>query len=107
MIMMNRFCKFGKLQAIKGEGKTLLDILLKASEELQTEETCFCYIVGMSQEEPDGVYVYEVWEDKAAHENSLKLEPVKELIQEAMPILDFSKSTNYPDLTIYGGKANF
>lgn len=103
---MKKFCKFGKLQATSGNGEKLLKILLKASEQLKTVDSCFCYIVGMNEDEPDAVYVYEVWEDKEAHADSLKLDIVKELIKEAGPILAPSKSANFPDLTIFGGKAS-
>lgn len=103
---MERFCKFGKLQAIENQGDQLLQILLKASRELDEVNNCFCYIVGKSEDEEDAVYVYEVWENKEAHEQSLHLPAIKNLIQSAMPILNMSKLENYPDLMIYGGKAS-
>lgn len=104
---MNRFCKFGKLHATKGNGDKLLSILLTASKELEEVNDCFCYIVGKTEDEVDAVYVYEVWATKNAHEQSLQLKSVKKLIESAMPILDMSKLESYPDLTIYGGKAAF
>lgn len=103
---MERFCKFGKLKATKGNGAKLLDILLAASKELEEVDNCFCYIVGQNENELDAVYVYEVWENKDAHQKSLQLLAVKKLIESAMPILDMSKLESYPDLTIYGGKAS-
>lgn len=68
---MERFCKFGKLHAIKGNGHKLLSILLTASKELEDVDNCFCYIVGQDENDLDAVYVYEVWEDKEAHKQSL------------------------------------
>lgn len=59
----------------------------------------------MNQAEPNAVYVFEVWENKGAHEASLSLEIVRKLIGQAMPILDLAAHNNYPELTIYGGKA--
>lgn len=104
---MERFCKFGKLHAIKGNCHKLLSILLTASKELEDVDNCFCYIVGQDETDLDAVYVYEVWEDKEAHKQSLDLPAIKKLITSAMPILDMSKRESYPDLTIYGGKASF
>ena len=74
---MERFCKFGKLHAIKGNGHKSLSILLTASKELQDVDNCFCYIVGQDENDLDAVYVYEVWEDKEAHNQSLDLPAVK------------------------------
>lgn len=104
--MMNKFCKFSKLQATKGNGDQLLKLLLKASKELEPVGNCFCYIVGMDPHEPDAVYVYEVWENEAAHNDSLKLPAVRNLIKAAGPILDRRQLESSPNLTIYGGKAS-
>ncbi|WP_314060838.1 antibiotic biosynthesis monooxygenase [uncultured Vagococcus sp.] len=102
---MEKYSKYGKLTALDGHGKTLLSLLLEASEELKAVASCDCYIVGMNEEEPNAVYVFEVWENKAAHEASLTLDVVRNLIGQAMPILDLSVHSHYPELIIYGGKA--
>ncbi|MFT8879019.1 MAG: antibiotic biosynthesis monooxygenase [Oenococcus sp.] len=94
------------MQTTKGNGSQLLQLLLKASKELEPVGNCFCYIVGMNQNEPDAVYVYEVWKDEAAHNDSLKLPAVRNLIEAAGPILDRHQLESFPNLTIYGGKAS-
>lgn len=93
----------GKLVAQKDKGNELLDYLLVAAKEMEKVENCFCYIVGMNKDELDSVYVYEVWENKQAHQDSLKLHAVKQLITQAMPIIKDMES--FPSLEIYGGKA--
>ena len=100
---MNRYSTNGKLIAKNGKGQELLDILLEASEAMSDVDDCYCYIVGMNSDDPNAVYVFEVWEDESAHKASLELPAVKQLIQKAMPIID--GMDNSPDLTIYGGKA--
>lgn len=102
---MEKFSKYGKLTALDGQGETLLALLLEAAEELKAVTSCDCYIVGMHEEEPNAVYVFEVWDNKEAHEASLSLDVVRNLISQAMPILDLSVHSHYPELTIYGGKA--
>lgn len=101
---MEKYSVNGKLSATEGNGQNLLKILLEAAEEIKKVDTCFCYIVGMSADEKDSVYVYEVWESKDAHQASLQLDVVKKLIEKAMPIIE--SMTSYPELVIYGGKAS-
>lgn len=101
---MEKYSINGKLTAKEGKGQVLLEILLEASEEMKKVDDCFCYIVGMNKDEADSVYVYEVWEDEAAHKASLELDAVRNLIENALPLID--GMTNSPELVIYGGKAS-
>lgn len=95
----------GKIIAQENKGSELLDYLLDAAQEMEHVENCFCYIVGMNNDQLESVYVYEVWKDKQAHEDSLQLPAVKKLIALAMPII--KDMVAYPSLVIHGGKANF
>jgi quinol monooxygenase YgiN len=100
--MDNKSGLYGKLQAKTGKGKELGEILLKAAGQMQNAKGCILYIVGKTADNPDGIYVIEVWNSKEDHDNSLKLAGVRELISQAMPILD-----GRPDgttLEILGGK---
>lgn len=92
----------GYIKAIDEKRDELLDYLLEAAEEMKNVEKCYCYIVGVNDQEPDNVYVYEVWESEEAHEASLTLPVFRELIEKAKPIISDLKS--YPELRIYGGK---
>jgi len=86
--MANKYGLYGKLQAQAGKGKELSEILLKAARLMENAKGCILYIVNKTAENPDGVYVIEVWDSKEDHDNSLKLPGVRELITQAMPILD-------------------
>jgi quinol monooxygenase YgiN len=101
-IMANKYGLYGKLQAKTGKGKELGEILLKAASQMQNVKGCILYIVGKTADNPDGVYIIEAWNSKEDHDNSLKLPSVRELISQAMPILD-----GKPDgitLELLGGK---
>ena len=43
--------------------------------------------VGVNDEQPDTVFVVELWESQEAHEASLQLDSVRAAIAEAMPYL--------------------
>ncbi len=55
---------------------------------MENAKGCILYVVNKNADNPDGIYVIEVWDSKEDHDNSLKLPGVRELITQAMPILD-------------------
>lgn len=85
---MKKYLLHGKLRAKKGEGKTLSSILLEASETLKSAKGCDLYAIGKDNNDPDSVWVTEIWHSKEDHDNSLKLDSVKAVIMKAMPLLD-------------------
>lgn len=48
---------------------------------------CLLYEVGINEEQPDVVFVMELWESQEAHQASLQLDSVRAAIAEAMPHL--------------------
>jgi quinol monooxygenase YgiN len=48
---------------------------------------CLSYVVARDVEDPDGLWVTEVWESQAAHEASLSLPSVQAAIQEGRPLI--------------------
>ncbi|MBS1757353.1 MAG: antibiotic biosynthesis monooxygenase [Bacteroidetes bacterium] len=92
----------GKLQAKPNQANELADILLEASKLVSTAKGCKLYVIGKDENEPNSVYVTEIWDSKDDHDNSLKVEGVRELIMKAMPILD-GQPTKGQELEILGG----
>lgn len=92
----------GKLQAKPNQANELADILLDASKLVSTAKGCKLYVIGKDENEPNSVYVTEIWDSKDDHDNSLKVEGVRELIMKAMPILD-GQPTKGQELEILGG----
>lgn len=84
---MGKFSLFGKFTVEASNQEKLATILLEASESMKAVEGCTIYIVSVSPEESDAVYVYEVWDDEAAHHNSLTLEVTQTLISKARPLI--------------------
>ena len=102
---MQRYALNGSITATPGKGEELQRYLLEAAEGILAVDNCYCYIVGVNEDEPDKVFVYEVWEDAAAHQASLQMDVFRQLINKAKPII--AGMEDYPDLTIIGGKAIF
>lgn len=92
----------GKLQAKPNQANELADILLEASKLVSTAKGCKLYVIGKDENEPNSVYVTEIWDSKDDHDNSLKVDGVRELVMKAIPILD-GQPTKGQELEILGG----
>ncbi|MFC0426678.1 putative quinol monooxygenase [Chryseobacterium scophthalmum] len=100
--MANQYLLHGKLTAKAGQRNELANILLKASELVSTAKGCKLYAISKDENDTNAVYVTEIWDSKEDHDNSLKVEEVRELIMSAMPILD-GQPTKGQELEILGG----
>ncbi len=76
----------GYLAVTAGKRDVLIEILTRPSADL-AEAGCLLYEVGVNDDEPDRVFVAELWESAEAHAASLQLDSVKAAITEAMPLL--------------------
>lgn len=92
---------FGKFSAQPGKRDELAGYLLEAAELLERDANCIHYIVSTS-EEPDAVWVWELWADRAAHDASLEPADVRVLIQQARPLI--ADMSDRVELSVHGGK---
>jgi quinol monooxygenase YgiN len=100
---MNKYGLVGKLKAKAGKGEDLASILLQASRLVSAAKGCHFYIVSKDTQQGDLLWITEVWDSKEDHDNSLKVEGVRELITKAMPILDGAPEPGVV-LEVVGGK---
>ncbi|NHF58523.1 antibiotic biosynthesis monooxygenase [Flavobacteriaceae bacterium TP-CH-4] len=92
----------GKLTAKEGKGQELSSILLEAAKLMESAKGCRLYAVGVDKTYPNEVWVTEIWDNKQAHDNSLNVLGVKELIGKAIPILKGSPQKG-KELEVIGG----
>ena len=85
---MNKYGLNGKLVASEGKAEQLAEILIKASALITTAKGCHLYVVGIDQTDTNIVCITEVWDTKEDHDDSLNIAGVRELIQQAMPLLN-------------------
>ncbi len=78
---------FGKLTTHPGKREELVSLLLEASGSLQEMEGCHHYIINESVDDPDTIWITELWRDAEAHAESLKNEQVLAVIQRARPLI--------------------
>lgn len=77
----------GKLLAKAGAKDQLAAILLQAAALMEQAKGCKLYIVATDTEQSDAVHVTEIWNSREDHDASLNVAGVRELIQQAMPLL--------------------
>jgi len=83
---MNKFVMYGKLTAHPGKRDELASMMLE-SDTMKGMDGCLLYILNESEDEPDAIWIVEVWTDAEAHANSLKNENVQALIQRCRPLI--------------------
>lgn len=80
------FANAGTLGTVPGKRDELVAHLIKRSSALK-ELGCFMYEVGVNEDEPDTVFVVELWESAAVHRASLARSEVQASIAEARTLL--------------------
>lgn len=81
------FANVGTLGAAPGRRDELAAILTRPTPELR-DAGCLLYEVGVNDEQPDTVFVVELWTDQDAHRASLQIPAVIASITEARPLLN-------------------
>lgn len=81
------FGLFGQFTAQPGQRDALVALLLQAAEALQELEGCYLYVVNSDPNDPDAVWVTEIWRSQEDHQSSLSHEGVKRLITEGRPLI--------------------
>jgi quinol monooxygenase YgiN len=80
------FANVGTLGVVPGKRDQLLATLTARSDVLKGIG-CLVYEVGVNDEEPDTVFVVEIWDSAEAHQSSLALPEVQAAIAGARPLL--------------------
>ncbi len=78
----------GNFAAQAGRRNELVDILKRAANLVGQLPACRLYIVSKDIANENRVWIFEMWDDKEAHDLSLKDDRVRALISEAMPLMD-------------------
>ncbi|ASE10055.1 antibiotic biosynthesis monooxygenase [Jonesia denitrificans] len=80
------YATIGTMGVKPGERDAVIEIMTRHNSVLR-DAGCLVYEVGGRDDDPDTVYVAEVWESEEAHAASLELDEVKAVISDAMPHL--------------------
>lgn len=74
----------GKMRAAPGQREALVAILLEQEGGMPG---CLSYVVARDANEPDAIWITEVWDSRESHKASLALPSVRAAIERAKPII--------------------
>ncbi|MFC5584816.1 putative quinol monooxygenase [Nitratireductor kimnyeongensis] len=78
------FGLIGKMRAHPGNRDALLEILSKGTASMPG---CLSYVIARDPEDPNGIWITEVWDSEDSHKGSLTLPAVQAAIAEARPLI--------------------
>ena len=78
---------YRKVLAQPGSRDALVDVLLEEAALLGDTPECELYIVNTAPDEPDAIWVTELWASEEAHGRSLERDDVRALIQRGRPLI--------------------
>lgn|SRR5574341_88562 len=81
---------FGLIRNLKtqpGQRDALLAHLFEAVPILREMEGCYLYVIAKAAEDPDAIWITEVWRSQADHQASLANEGIRAIINAARPLL--------------------
>jgi quinol monooxygenase YgiN len=76
-----------RFTALPGKGHEFVALLRESAGELVDFEACLLYLISQEADDPDAVWVSEVWADSDSHAASLEHPHVRALIERALPLL--------------------
>jgi quinol monooxygenase YgiN/quercetin dioxygenase-like cupin family protein len=83
--------RYVKMQARQGQGGALAERMLRVAEGLRSTPGCILYVINRAQNDPDAVWVNELWQSQEAIDASLealKTESGRARMAEVMALLD-------------------
>jgi quinol monooxygenase YgiN len=93
--------RYGKATAKAGRGAELADILLGAAAELEGDQGCQLYLINRQADQPDVIWVTELWRSQADLDASLERIRGSSGVAEAMALVE---DWEMVELDLLGGK---
>ena len=78
------FGMIGKMKAQPGKRAALIEALASSTSAMPG---CLSYVVAEDADDPDTLWITEIWDSEASHDASLALPEVKEAIAKGRPLI--------------------
>ncbi|MEU4619812.1 putative quinol monooxygenase [Actinoplanes sp. NPDC023801] len=95
-----RYGYFGSMKTKPGHRDQVVQLLLRSAEGLRSAG-CHHYVIGVSDDDDQTIWVNEVWDTREAHDASLHLPDTQAAIAAAMPLLTGEFTSR--EITVLGG----
>jgi quinol monooxygenase YgiN len=77
-----------RLTVKPGQRERVVEILVESGKLFDDNPECHMYLVSESADDPNLVWVVDLWSGKEAHAEALKAPELRPFIEEAMPLLE-------------------
>jgi quinol monooxygenase YgiN len=77
-----------RLTATPGQRQQVIETLVESGRLFDDNEDCLLYLVSESQDDPNVIWVVDLWTSEEAHTDALKAPALRPLVERAMPLLD-------------------
>lgn len=74
----------GRIRAVPGQRDALTEILVTGVAGMPG---CLSYVVARDPDDPDALWITEVWESEASHKASLSLPAIQQVIARGRPLI--------------------
>jgi quinol monooxygenase YgiN len=98
---VTRIARYGKASARAGRGAELAEVLLAAAAELESDPGCQLYLINRQADQPDVIWVTELWRSQADLDASLERIRGSEGVAAAMALVE---DWQMVELELLGGK---
>ena len=98
---VTQVARYGKASARSGLGEELAELLLAAAAELESDPGCQLYLINRQADQPDVIWVTELWRSQADLDASLERIRGSEGVAAAMALVE---DWQMVELELLGGK---
>jgi quinol monooxygenase YgiN len=77
-----------RLTAKPGQRQRVVEILLESGRLFDDNGACLLYLVSESEDDPNLIWVVDLWTTKEAHAEALKAPELRRYVEQAMPLLE-------------------
>jgi quinol monooxygenase YgiN len=77
-----------RLTAKPGQRQEVVEFLLESGRLFDDNAGCLLYLVSESEDDPNVIWVVDLWTSEEAHTEALKAPELRPFIERAMPLLE-------------------
>ena len=77
-----------RLTAKPGQRQRVVEVLLESGRLFDDNPACLLYVVSESTDDPNLVWVIDLWTSEQAHAEALKAPELRPFVEKAMPLLE-------------------
>jgi len=82
------YALLNRLVAKPDQRHRVVEILLESGKLFDDDPACFLYLVSESADDPNVVWVIDLWASREAHSEALKAPELRPFVEQATPLLE-------------------